>query len=82
MDKYTFASVLKEHITESKLSIASLSRLSDVNRTMIQKYISGTQLPANHEILKNNSHPSCFNTITKSRIASTLQNRKDWFRYI
>lgn len=51
MDKYTFASVLKEHITESKLSIASLSRLSDVNRTMIQKYISGTQLPANHEIL-------------------------------
>lgn len=50
MDKYTFASVLKEHITESKLSIASLSRLSDVNRTMIQKYISGTQLPANHEI--------------------------------
>lgn len=51
MDKYTFASVLKEHITESKLSIASLSRLSDVNRTMIQKYISGTQLPANHKIL-------------------------------
>lgn len=51
MDKYTFASVLKEYITESKLSIASLSRLSDVNRTMIQKYISGTQLPANHEIL-------------------------------
>lgn len=51
MDKYTFASVLKEHITESKLSIASLSRLSDVNRTMIQKYISGTQLPANREIL-------------------------------
>lgn len=51
MVKYTFASVLKEHITESKLSIASLSRLSDVNRTMIQKYISGTQLPANHEIL-------------------------------
>ena len=51
MDKYTFANVLKEHITESKLSIASLSRLSDVNRTMIQKYISGTQLPANHEIL-------------------------------
>ena len=51
MDKYTFASVLKEHITESKLSIASLSRLSDVNRTMIQKYISGTQLPTNHEIL-------------------------------
>ena len=51
MDKYTFASVLKEHISESKLSITSLSRLSNVNRTMIQKYISGTQLPANHEIL-------------------------------
>lgn len=52
MEHQKFASVLKNYINESKLTISSLSRYSNVNRTLIQKFIAGSQLPSNYETLE------------------------------
>lgn len=52
MEHQKFASVLKNYINESKLTISSLSRYSNVNRTLIQKFIAGSQLPSNYKTLE------------------------------
>lgn len=52
MEHQKFANILKNYINESKLTISSLSRYSNVNRTLIQKFIAGSQLPSNYETLE------------------------------
>uniref|UniRef100_UPI00255AC776 hypothetical protein n=1 Tax=Thomasclavelia cocleata TaxID=69824 RepID=UPI00255AC776 len=51
--KYNNFSVLfKQYIHNSQLSISSLAKLSGINRTLIQKYISGNRLPQNYSIVE------------------------------
>lgn len=50
MDK--FSKVLREHIYRNNIKIQSLSKASGVDRTLIQKMITGDRIPADKEILE------------------------------
>lgn len=52
MNTENFSFTLKKYITNSKLSVSTLSKYSNINRSLIQKYISGYQLPSNNEVLE------------------------------
>lgn len=52
MNTENFAFTLKKYITNSKLSVSTLSKYSNINRSLIQKFISGYQLPSNNEVLE------------------------------
>ena len=51
--KYNNFSILfKQYIHSSQLSISLLAKRSGIDRTLIQKYISGNRLPQNYGIVE------------------------------
>lgn len=53
MKDNNFSVLLKKYIQESQLSISALAKNSGIERTLIQKYISGNRLPVNYEVVEN-----------------------------
>lgn len=76
MNNQTFANLLKKYINDSKLSVSSLSRYSNINRTLIQKYISGAQLPSNYEILEKILNILALSPVQKEEIKKLYKIEK------
>lgn len=53
MEYKNFSSLFKLYIQNSQKSISSLSKSSGIDRTLIQKYISGNRLPTNYNSIEN-----------------------------
>lgn len=47
-----FSLLLKQYISDSQYNIVTLSKLTNISRSSIQKFISGIQLPKNYETIE------------------------------
>lgn len=52
MNNKKFASLLKKYINESQISVVAISKLTDIPRSTIQKYMSGIQTPGNYATIE------------------------------
>lgn len=44
----TFSDLLKQHINDKGISVRKLSMELEIDRTLLQKYMSGSRTPKNH----------------------------------
>lgn len=47
-----FSLLLKQHINESQYNVVTLSKLTNISRSSIQKFMSGIQIPKNYETIE------------------------------
>ena len=47
-----FSLLLKQYINESQYNVVTLSKLTNISRSSIQKFMSGIQIPKNYETIE------------------------------